>query len=224
MDLRALIKETPALSEQEERELVTLAKSDRKARERVGTAYLFLVWQIASEIVDGEHIEEAIAEGTLGLLLAIDGYDPTLGKRFASYVAASVRSTIQTWNLDRIGMRRVGNSRVERHFEPLPEHLSMDEPVGGDDFGDYNRHDIIAAEAGPTPEESAVRAVDVERVRAALHVLTPRERAVVGGRYAGDGRTLEDLATSLGASRQYVDAEAKRAVAKLRAELGERAA
>jgi RNA polymerase sigma factor (sigma-70 family) len=65
------------------------------ARERLVTANLGLVVSIAQRYRNGGvPLEELIAEGNLGLLSAVDGFDPECGSRFSTYAAYWIRQGI----------------------------------------------------------------------------------------------------------------------------------
>ncbi|HVU63588.1 MAG TPA: sigma-70 family RNA polymerase sigma factor [Phycisphaerales bacterium] len=73
------------------------SRADAAARERLITANLGLVVAIASRYRDGGvPLEELIAEGNLGLVRAVDGFNPECGSRFSTYAAYWIRQGIST--------------------------------------------------------------------------------------------------------------------------------
>jgi RNA polymerase sigma factor (sigma-70 family) len=81
-------------------EEATLARAwrhggDTLARERLVTANLGLVVAIAQRYRNsGVPFEELIAEGNLGLIRAVDGFDPDCGPRLSTYAAYWIRQGI----------------------------------------------------------------------------------------------------------------------------------
>src|SRR5690606_40616460 len=78
------INETALLSAQEERELaVKIGEGDIRARDRMVRANLRLVVNIARGYSGkGLSLQDLIEEGNLGLLRAVEGFDPAMGTRF----------------------------------------------------------------------------------------------------------------------------------------------
>jgi RNA polymerase primary sigma factor len=76
--------------------------------------------------------------------------------------------------------------------------LSLQEPVGGD--GGVELGDLIEQDAADAPDALVESAALGEGVRAALSLLTERERAVVANRYGlqGDAQTVTETARRLG--------------------------
>ncbi len=85
------------LSAEEEADLARQWRYHRNqdCRDRLVTANLGLVVAIASRYRNaGVALEELIAEGNLGLLSAVDGFDPECGSRFSAYAAYWIRQGI----------------------------------------------------------------------------------------------------------------------------------
>src|SRR5690242_20690372 len=78
------INATPLLGADEERELAyRVDDGDVQARDHLVRANLRLVVRIARGYVGkGLALEDLIAEGNMGLLRAVEGFDPSLGLRF----------------------------------------------------------------------------------------------------------------------------------------------
>src|SRR3954468_15128306 len=81
------IGDTPLLSAQQERELADrVAAGDPYAREHMIKANLRLVVNIARGYLGkGLGLEDLIAEGNLGLIRAVKGFDGRMGTRFSTY-------------------------------------------------------------------------------------------------------------------------------------------
>lgn len=92
----AELARTPILSEAEEKELIWRMKNgDRGARERLIVAHLRLVVSIAKEYGDtGLDLVDLIQEGNIGLIEAVDRYDPRRGVRLSTYARWWIRQAI----------------------------------------------------------------------------------------------------------------------------------
>ena len=92
------IKSTPLLSAQEEKQLARRVRehSDAIARERMVQANLRLVVKIAKEYSNpGMTLSDLVAEGNLGLMRAVEEFDPDAGVRFSTYAAWWVKQAIK---------------------------------------------------------------------------------------------------------------------------------
>jgi len=95
------INETPLLTAEEERELARqLRDCDRQtawqARDRMVRANLRLVVNIAKTYAGrGVLISDLIEEGNLGLLRAVEGFDPDQGSRFSTYGSWWIKQAIK---------------------------------------------------------------------------------------------------------------------------------
>ncbi|MFM7128227.1 MAG: RNA polymerase sigma factor RpoD/SigA [bacterium] len=91
------INETPLLTAQEEKDLATLiAKGNKDARDRMIRANLRLVVNIARGYVGkGLALQDLIEEGNIGLLRAVEGFDPTVGTRFSTYASYWIKQSIK---------------------------------------------------------------------------------------------------------------------------------
>jgi RNA polymerase primary sigma factor len=87
----------PLLSAEEERELVRrVADGDAAARDHLVRANLRLVVNIARRYLGrGLDLEDLIAEGNLGLMRAVRGFDPSLNTRFSTYATLWIKSVIR---------------------------------------------------------------------------------------------------------------------------------
>src|SRR5213080_457893 len=83
------INETALLSADEEKELADkIEDGDNEARDRMVRANLRLVVNIARGYTGkGLALQDLIEEGNLGLLRAVEGFDPTMNTRFSTYAS-----------------------------------------------------------------------------------------------------------------------------------------
>src|SRR5262249_45633116 len=91
------INKTPLLSAAEERELAyRVEEGDGPARDAMVRANLRLVVNIARAYLGrGLPLEDLIAEGNLGLVRAVEGFDPSLGGRFSTYASYWIKQSIK---------------------------------------------------------------------------------------------------------------------------------
>ncbi len=91
------INETRLLTADEEKMLARLiAKGDVMARDRMVRANLRLVVNIARGYTGkGLGLQDLIEEGNLGLLRAVEGFDPEMGTRFSTYASYWIKQSIK---------------------------------------------------------------------------------------------------------------------------------
>ena len=91
------INETALLTAEAERELATrIGQGDTRARDRMVRANLRLVVNIARGYTGkGLGLQDLIEEGNLGLLRAVEGFDPTVGTRFSTYASYWIKQSIK---------------------------------------------------------------------------------------------------------------------------------
>lgn len=91
------INETPLLNAQEERELAyRIEDGDSEARDRMVRANLRLVVNIARAYTGkGLGLQDLIEEGNLGLLRAVEGFDPSMNTRFSTYASYWIKQSIK---------------------------------------------------------------------------------------------------------------------------------
>ncbi len=91
------INETALLSARDETELAGLiAQGDVYARDRMVRANLRLVVNIARGYTGkGLGLQDLIEEGNLGLLRAVEGFDPKVGTRFSTYASYWIKQSIK---------------------------------------------------------------------------------------------------------------------------------
>lgn len=108
------IAEYPLLTQQEEQELAQKAHSgDKSAREKLINSNLRLVVSVARTYINcGLPFLDLIQEGNVGLIKAVDDYDPNKGNRFSTFATY--------WIRQKIGRALSDDSRSIR----LPAHIA----------------------------------------------------------------------------------------------------
>jgi RNA polymerase primary sigma factor len=91
------INETPLLSAEQEKELAQrIEEGDNEARDHMVRANLRLVVNIARSYTGkGLGLQDLIAEGNLGLLRAVEGFDPSMNTRFSTYASYWIKQSIK---------------------------------------------------------------------------------------------------------------------------------
>src|SRR5271166_6373126 len=90
------INEMALLTADEEKELAhRIAHGDKMARDRMVRANLRLVVNIARGYIGkGLALQDLIEEGNLGLLRAVQGFDPAVGTRFSTYASYWIKQSL----------------------------------------------------------------------------------------------------------------------------------
>jgi RNA polymerase sigma-B factor len=179
---------------------------DGESRSRVIEAHLPLVQSIARRYATrGEPLEDLVQVGTIGLIKAVDRFDPSRGRKLAALARPSIESEIRHHLRDRASVLRV----------PRTEH----EAAAG-------RGESAAVQAVALREELVPGRDDAEAVEAHLLLqtgaaaLNERERRLLHLRYVDDLSQAE-IAGELGLSQAHVSRLLRAAVDHLRSELGE---
>src|SRR5438477_1332656 len=91
------INETPLLNAEEEKQLAyRIEEGDSEARDRMVRANLRLVVNIARSYTGkGLPLPDLIEEGNLGLLRAVEGFDPGMNTRFSTYASYWIKQSIK---------------------------------------------------------------------------------------------------------------------------------
>jgi RNA polymerase sigma-32 factor len=121
------IRRVPVLSPEEERRLAVAyrATGDLGLRQRLVTANLrFVVRVAASYRWSGLRFTDLVQEGSLGLLRAVERFDPDKGVRLITFASWWIRAGIQNHVLRSWSMVALGTTQAQRRlFYALPRAL-----------------------------------------------------------------------------------------------------
>lgn len=196
----------PPLSAEEERDaFASKKKGDSAAREKLILHNLRLVSHIVRKYYGtAKNQEDLISIGSIGLVKAVDSFDPKNGARFATYAAKCIQNEILM------------------HFrsqKKLSVEVSINETIDMDRDGNPLTYmDVIAAEDNMEEDlDLKMKAALVRRL--VNNVLDERERQIITLRYGlsnGESYTQREVAQLLGISRSYVSRIEKSALETLR--------
>jgi len=115
----AEIRKYPALDAEAERALARRYRdtADREALFRLVTSNLMLVVRVAYSFRRAaRNLLDLVQEGNLGLLHAVERFDPELGVRLPTYAAWWVRAYMVKFLLDNVRLVRVGTTNARRRL------------------------------------------------------------------------------------------------------------
>ena len=199
----------PPLSKDEEEELVNkLNDGDEKTRSTLIERNLRLVVYIARKFENtGVYVEDLISVGTIGLIKAVNTFNPEKKIKLATYASRCIENEILMY------LRRNSKIKAEISFyEPLNIDWDGNELLLSDILGTENDtvYNLIEDE------------VDKQLLVMALKSLNDREKEIVRLRFGLNGtreKTQKEVADMLGISQSYISRLEKKIIKRLKKEI-----
>jgi RNA polymerase primary sigma factor len=222
-----------------ERELFARARLDKRAREALIKNHLGLVHLVAKKFW-GMPYEDLVQEGCIGLLVAIERFDPERGYRFSTYANFWIRQSIsralqmnfgQIYLPSHVYYDKIRLERAIVHFvaengrEPNLEDVcrtlgwtvrkttriqSLPDANSFEDMGGFVCSDNV--------EDQILSVSDADWVISAMEDLSERERRILMMFYGIDGHEMStrEIAHGEGVSREMIRRVKKRAEKKIK--------
>ncbi|AGX42345.1 RNA polymerase sporulation sigma factor SigE [Clostridium saccharobutylicum] len=199
----------PPLSKDEEEELVNkLNNGDETIRSILIERNLRLVVYIARKFENtGVYVEDLISVGTIGLIKAVNTFNPEKKIKLATYASRCIENEILMY------LRRNSKIKAEISFyEPLNIDWDGNELLLSDILGTENDtvYNLIEDE------------VDKQLLLMALKSLNEREKEIVRLRFGLNGtreKTQKEVADMLGISQSYISRLEKKIIKRLKKEI-----
>ncbi|AXM87966.1 MAG: RNA polymerase sigma-E factor [Anoxybacillus sp.] len=197
----------PLTKEEEEMLLQKLPSGDETARSLLIERNLRLVVYIARKFENtGINIEDLISIGTIGLIKAVNTFNPEKKIKLATYASRCIENEILMY------LRRNNKVRSE---------VSFDEPLNIDwDGNELLLSDVLGTEDDVITKDLEAN-IDRNLLFRALDQLSDREKQIMELRFGltgGEEKTQKDVADLLGISQSYISRLEKRIIKRLRKE------
>ena len=199
----------PPLSRTEEAEVFAgLTANDPAARKKLIVHNLRLVVHIAKKFEStGIGIEDLVSIGTIGLIKAVNTFNPEKNIKFATYASRCIENEILMF------LRKSSQYRND---------LSIDEPLNVD----YDGNELLLSDVLGTDDDVVNKGIETEAereiLRGAVSELCDREREIMEMRFGlinGKEMTQKEVADTIGISQSYISRLEKRIIKKLRVKL-----
>ena len=227
--------ELPVLSEQEKRQLLTRARAgDQSARQSMIEGNLRLVLSVVQRFAQrGENLDDLFQVGCIGLIKAIDNFDPAQKVRFSTYGVPMIIGEIRRFLRDNNALR-VSRTLRDTAYRAMQAREALEKQLGREPTMDeiaaaagLARREVTAAlesvveplsldEPVYTDGGDAMYVIDQVRdpdseeswisglqFRDTVATLTPREKRIMELRYLR-GKTQMEVAQEIGISQAQV--------------------
>ncbi len=199
----------PPLKPEEEEYYLSNLKKDESIKSILIERNLRLVVYIARKFENTKiSIEDLISIGTIGLIKAVNTFDPDKKIKLATYASKCIENEILMY------LRKTSKTRNE---------ISFDEPLNTDwDGNELLLSDILGTD-GDIIFKYLEEEVDKGLLSNAIEKLSKREKTIVELRFglvSGDEKTQKEVADLLGISQSYISRLEKRIIKRLKKEIG----
>ena len=200
------------LENEEEAEAIRMLGTEREqdGREVLIEHNLRLVVYIARKFDNtGVGVEDLISIGTIGLIKAINSFNPDKNIKLATYASRCIENEILMY------LRRNNKTRME---------VSIDEPLNVN----WDGNELLLSDILGTDEDVIYKGIEGEVNRMllnkAIRCLSPREQTIIKLRFGintkdGYDRTQKEVADILGISQSYISRLEKKIILRLKKEM-----
>ena len=157
----------------------------------------------------GVGVEDLISIGTIGLIKAINTFQPTKKIKLATYASRCIENEILMY------LRRNNKTKLE---------VSIDEPLNVD----WDGNELLLSDILGTEEDTIYKDLESEAERKvlmkAVNKLSKRERLIIQMRFgldspSGEEKTQKEVADFLGISQSYISRLEKKIMQRLKREI-----
>ena len=157
----------------------------------------------------GVGVEDLISIGTIGLIKAINTFNPVKNIKLATYASRCIENEILMY------LRRNSKTRME---------VSIDEPLNVD----WDGNELLLSDVLGTEDDVISRKmedeVEITLLGKAINKLSPREQMIIKLRFGlnnadGKEKTQKEVADLLGISQSYISRLEKRIMKRLKKEI-----
>lgn len=195
----------PLTAKEEKRYLELLKNGDANARKVLAERNLRLVAHIMKKYYSYcDDTDELLSVGTVGLVKAVNSYDPDKGVRFATYAARCIDNEILMFF---------------RNQKKTSLDISFDEPIETDSEGNPLTLTDIICDEDTTLDEICRNTNCRHVIKYVDEIEDPRERTIMILRYGLNGRSpmkQSEIAKLYNISRSYVSRIETKSLKKLK--------
>ncbi len=198
------------LSQEEEKECLRRYREfgDKQAKEKLIKHNLRLVAHVVKKYQGAGESDDLISTGTIGLIKAINTYNPDKNTLLATYTAKCIENEILM---------------VIRANKKHAKNLSLSDSVGKDkDGNDLTLMDLIPDDSEPLVNQVEIKTQNKKFLAIVKRCLTSREYTVIRLRYGLEGALplpQREVARLLKISRSYISRIEKKSIEKIREEI-----
>ncbi len=200
----------PLEAEEEAECIENLEEEDGEARKKLIEHNLRLVVYIAKKFDNtGIGVEDLISIGTIGLIKAINTFNPGKNIKLATYASRCIENEILMY------LRRNSKTKLE---------VSIDEPLNVD----WDGNELLLSDILGTDEDLISKDIESEVERKllgkAIEKLSGRERMIIEMRFGlntagGEEMTQKEVADRMGISQSYISRLEKKIMKRLKKEI-----
>ena len=199
---------SPLSKEEEEKAFALLEKGEAKGKSLLIEHNLRLVVYIARKFEStGIGIEDLISIGTIGLIKAVNTFEPCKGIKLATYASRCIENEILMFI---------------RKIQPQKSEISIDEPLNVD----WDGNELLLSDVLGTENDIVNKGIEQDAEKAVLNEavdrLNERENKIMVLRFGLKGEkehTQKEVADMIGISQSYISRLEKKIISKLKKEL-----